>query len=91
MLTETQGRRIEILDSGHIQIRRDTIISRDGVEVTREYHRHVLSPGDDLSAEPSDIQQIAAIIWTPEIVKAYRDSLVPQGGGEEGTSHASPV
>ena len=54
-----------------IQCRRTDIIEKDGVEVARSYHRHVCSPGDDVSEECSELQAVAAALWTSEVVDAY--------------------
>ena len=51
-LTERQEYKVEILPPYCVlQIRRADIIERDGVEVARSYHRHVLMPGADVSEE----------------------------------------
>ena len=69
-----------------VQVRCATIIERDGVEVTRSFHRHVLQPGTldendalvdtDLSGEDPDVQAIATAAWTPEVKVAWRLKLV---------------
>lgn len=66
------GRR-EVLADGQIQVRTDTVIEKDGVEISRAFHRHVLAPGQDLSKEHQCVVQLAKAEWTPEVVKAYRD------------------
>ena len=66
------GRR-EVLTDGQIQVRTDTIIEKDGVEIRRAFHRHVLAPGQDLSKEHPCVVLLAKTEWTPEVVKAYRD------------------
>ena len=43
--------KIEVILNGSIQVRRRDQILRDGEEITATYHRHTLSPGDDLSNE----------------------------------------
>ena len=71
--------KIEVVgDYKQIQIREASVIEEDGVELTRSYHRYVLSPGDDLTGQPSDISSIANAVWTDEIINAYSASLVPQ-------------
>ena len=68
--------KIEILgDFKHIQVRQASIIQEDGVELTRSFHRYVLSPGQDLSEQPSEIQSIANAVWTEELITAYQASL----------------
>ena len=69
-----------------IQVRCATIIERDGVEITRSFHRHVLQPGTldendnlvdtDLSGEDSDVQAIATAAWTPEVKESWRQKLI---------------
>ncbi len=63
-----------------VQVRQSTIIKDDGVEISRNYHRHVLqcrtktgdSWGDtDISGEPQEIQNICQAVWTTDIKSAY--------------------
>ena len=68
--------KVELVQSNHIQVRTANIIERDGVEVTRTFHRHVLSPGDDVTNEDPKVQAIANAVWTEEIIAAYQASLV---------------
>ena len=63
---------IELVESNHIQVRTSTIIEKDGVEIARTYHRHSLSPGDDVSNQDARVQAIANAIWTDEVVNAYK-------------------
>ena len=72
-LTERQeiGSR-EVLADGQIQVRTDTIIERDGVEISRTYHRHVLAPGDSITAQDPTVQRIAMAEHTPAKIKAYK-------------------
>ena len=67
--------KIEILDNGIIQVRRSDIISEDGTDIATNYHRHILAPGDDVSSETSEIQAIAAAVWTTDKINAYNSSL----------------
>ena len=68
--------KVELVQSNHIQVRTANIIERDGVEVTRTFHRHVLSPGADVTNEDPKVQAIANAVWTEEIIAAYQASLV---------------
>ena len=61
----------EVLADGQIQVRTDTVIERDGVEISRTYHRHVVSPGDDVSGENAAVQTVANAVWTAEVIAAY--------------------
>ena len=77
--TEKQEYKVEILTPYNtLQVRRADIVLKDGEEVARSYHRHVLVPGDDVSAEPAVVQQTAGAVWTADIVAAYEASLPEQ-------------
>jgi len=79
-LTErTVEDKIEIVgDYKHIQVRTATVIERDGVEISRSFHRHVVSPGDDVSGESAEVQAIAAAVHTAEVIAAYQAHVVAQ-------------
>jgi hypothetical protein len=59
-----------------IQCRCADIIEKDGVEVGKTYHRHVRTPGDDVSDDCAELQAVAAALWTPEVIAAYEASKV---------------
>lgn len=66
--------KIEIVDCGGwkvIQVRTATIISRDGTEISRTFHRHAVSPTDDVSSESEDVQALATQFFTDEAKAAY--------------------
>ena len=65
---------IEVLSTGHLQIREANVIEKDGAVVAKTFHRYVLSPGDDVSDKEQRIQDIAAAVWTPEIIAAFQAS-----------------
>ena len=67
---------VELVQSNQIQVRTANIIERDGVEVTRTFHRHVLAPGDSIVNEDPKVQAIANAVWTEEVIAAYQASLV---------------
>ena len=78
-LTETtKVDQIELVETNHIQIRTATIIERDGVEISKSYHRHVVAPGDDVSNEDPKVQAIANAIWTPEVIATYQSSITSE-------------
>ena len=79
-LTErTVEDKIEIVgDYKHIQVRTATVIERDGVEISRSFSRHVVSPGDDVSNESAEVQAIAAAVHTAEIIAAYQAHVAAQ-------------
>jgi len=67
---------IETLENGTVQVRTKTAILEDGVEISSKFHRHVVAPGADYSAEDAKVQAICAAIHTPEVVAAYEASQV---------------
>lgn len=64
--------KIEALESGVIQVRTATRIVEDGVTISTNYHRHVVTPGQDYSQEDSRVAAICAAVHTPEVVAAYQ-------------------
>ena len=74
---EKKSYKVEVNDNYSIGVRRSDIILKDDVEVGRSYHRCVFQPGDDVSGQVKEVRDIAAAVWTPEIVSAYQASLPP--------------
>ena len=64
--------RIAILRDGHVQIRRADLYIEDGIEVAKNYHRHVLSPGDDTTNEDERVKRVAQAVWTPKVIASYK-------------------
>ena len=72
-----------------VQVRTATVITEDGVELSRSSHRHVLVPGnlgvgstlvdEDISAEESSVQAICNAVWTDSVKESYRQFLVGIG------------
>ena len=68
--------KIEVVgDFKHIQVRTATVIKEDGVEISRSFHRHVVSPNDDSTNESDDVKAMVAQFHTDAIKKAYADHL----------------
>ena len=65
----------------HIQIRTAVIISRDGVEISRAFSRHVVGPLDDISGQSAEVQAICAAVHTDEVKAAYTELLAQQAVG----------
>jgi len=69
---------IEIVgDFKFVQVRTATIITDDGKELSRSFHRHVVSPGDDCTNETDEVKGICALLHTDELVAAYKESQKP--------------
>ena len=68
----------------NVQVRKATVIKKDGVELTRAFERYILEPDMDLSqrSEPNEITAICNAVWTQEVKdawKAYQESIsLPQ-------------
>jgi hypothetical protein len=63
---------IEVIENGCVQVRTKTAIMEDGKQISGQFHRHVVAPGDDYSAEDAKVQAIAAAVHTPEVIAAYQ-------------------
>jgi hypothetical protein len=69
---------VELIQTNHIQVRTANIIEKDGTEIARTFHRHVLAPGDSIVNEDPKVQAIANAVWTEEVIEAYQASLVKE-------------
>ena len=81
-LTErTEEDKIEIVGAfKHVQVRTATIIEKDGEEISRSFHRHVVNPGDDTSGESAEVQAICTAVHTQAIIDAYTASQTETPG-----------
>jgi len=86
-LTETQENdKIEVTQRWNVGVRNATIIKKDGVELTRSFHRKVLTPGTldasdnlvdtDISSEDADVKAIAEAAWTTQVKADYKAFLI---------------
>ena len=73
---ETIQDKIEVVgDHKHIQVRTATVIKEDGVEISRSFHRHVVSPDSDSTNESADVKAMVAQFHTDEVKKAYAEHV----------------
>ena len=70
---------IEVIENGTIQVRTKTAVKEDGVEISSNFHRHVIAPGDDYLAEDERVQAICAATHTAEVIAAYKAATAAQG------------
>jgi len=86
---ETQIGKIEVVGKyKSVQVRTDTVVMEDDVELTRKYHRHALNCGtldasDNLvdtviSGEHAEVQAICNAVWTDAVKTAYKALLISQ-------------
>ena len=69
-----------------VQVRKATVIKKDGKELTRSFERYVLQPGSldasdnlvdtDISAEPTEVQGICNVVWTTDVKTAWKAYLI---------------
>jgi hypothetical protein len=64
--------KMEILEDGTIQVRKATVIKDDGVEISRTFHRHIVTPADDVSGEDARVQSVAGVLHTAQVKAAYQ-------------------
>ena len=79
-LTEsTEYDKIEIVTPyKHVQVRKATVIKKDGVELTRSFERYTLNPDSDMTGQPNEVAAICNAVWTEEVKaawKAHQESL----------------
>ena len=72
--------KIEVVgDFKHIQVRTATVIKEDGVEISRSFQRHVISPNDDSTNESADVKAMVKQFHTDAVKKAYAAHLANAG------------
>jgi hypothetical protein len=80
-LTErTEEDKIEILADGTMQIRTANIIERDGVEISRSYHRHVIQPDEDTAVHSPRVKRVTAALWTADVKKSFAAAKAARAG-----------
>ena len=91
-ITKTnENDKIEVVNKWNVQVRNATVIKEDGLELTRSFHRKVLTPGalkggngadndtlvdTDISGEDADVQAICNAAWTSQVKTDYTAFLV---------------
>ena len=61
-----------------VQVRKATVIKKDGTELTRSFRRYVLQPDSDISKEPAEVQAVCNAVWTDAIKTAWTEFLKTQ-------------
>jgi len=80
----TKQDKIEIVDRGDwkvLQVRTATIVTDDGAELSRTFHRHVVSPNDDVSGETDEIKSLASTYFTDDAKAKHKAHMDAQAGG----------
>ena len=68
---------IETVENGCVQVRTCTRIMEDGKQISGAFHRHVVAPGDDYSAEDAKVQAICAAVHTADVIATYQAAQIP--------------
>ena len=68
---ETVVDQITVTENGIVLYREATRIMEDGKQLSQTYHRTSLTPAQDLTGQPANVQAICATAWTPEVIAAY--------------------
>ena len=63
--------RIEVVENGSVQVRTKTAIMEDGKQISGNFHRHVIAPGDSYAGEDARVQAICAATHTAGVIAAY--------------------
>ena len=70
----TVADKVEVVDCGDwsmVQVRTATVIKEDGAELSRSFHRHVVSPADDWSSESDKVKAICDAVHNDTTKAAY--------------------
>lgn len=66
---------ITVTENGIVLYREATRILKDGDQIAQTYHRSILTPGQDLTGQPSNVVAICNVAWTDEVIAAYQAQL----------------
>jgi hypothetical protein len=64
--------RIEVLESGHVQLRKTTTVLDNGEVLSQSHHRSVVTPLDDISDLPDNVQAVCNAFWTDELIANFQ-------------------
>lgn len=71
--------KVEVVgEFSHVQVREAVQVLEDGQVISQNYHRYVVSPGEDVSNRDAKVQAICAAVHTTEVVAAYQQHLSEQ-------------
>jgi hypothetical protein len=77
MITKTlETGMISILADGQLQVREDTVIIEDEVELSRTYFRTTYAPTTDIETITNPkVKAVAKLVWTPKVIQTYKDKI----------------
>jgi hypothetical protein len=56
----------------NVQVRKATVIKKDGKELTRSFERYVLDPDSDISGQPAEVSAVCNAVWTDAVKEAWK-------------------
>ena len=68
--------KIEVVETGAIQVREATRILKDGEIIAQTFHRWSFAPGSDVSEMPDNVQAVAKAIWTDNVISDYQKRIM---------------
>jgi hypothetical protein len=68
---------IEVVENGAVQVRTKISIIEDGNQISGTFHRHIVAPGADYSAENARVQVICKATHTADVIAAYKATQIP--------------
>ena len=63
---------IELKESGNVQLRKTTTVLDDGQVLSQSHHRSVVTPLDDISDLPDNVQAVCNAFWTDELIANFQ-------------------
>jgi hypothetical protein len=82
LIKETLNDKVEVVQTGNgypvIQVRTATVIKEDGVELSKTFHRKVITPTDDYSQEESLVVNLGDTLFTEEVKNSFTAYLASQ-------------
>ena len=86
-LTETQENdKIEVVNRWYVQVRKATIVKKDGKEIARSFERFIYNPGildasdnlveTDISGLDDDVKAVCNAVWTTTVKNDYKAFLI---------------
>ena len=70
--------KVEVIDRGDwsvVQVRTATVVKEDDTELSRSFHRHVVSPADDWSSESDKVKAICDAVHNDTTKAAYEAAM----------------
>jgi hypothetical protein len=65
--------KIEVLESGVVQLRKTTKVLDDGEIISESHHRSIVKPNDDISHLPENVQAMCNAYWTDEVKAKFQE------------------